>query len=80
MFASYRGISKDAKYLIMQSVLPSVAYGLFFTDISYYLTTVKGLPYAFMGLVISVIGITTFLGNGGNSIALSKVYFLLSLG
>lgn len=63
MFASYQGIPKDAKYLVYQSILPSVAYGLFFTDISYFLTTVQGLPYSFMGLVITVMGIATFLAS-----------------
>jgi MFS family permease len=61
MLSSYQGISKDAKLLVYQSILPSVAFGLFFTDISYFLTTVQGLSYSFMGLVITVMGITTFV-------------------
>ena len=63
MLDSYRGISKDAKYLVYQSVFPSVAYGLFFTDISYFLTTVQGFSFAFMGLVITMMGIATFLAS-----------------
>jgi MFS family permease len=61
MLSAYQGISKDAKLLVYQSILPSVAYGLFFTDISYFLTTVQGLSYSFMGLVITIMGITTFV-------------------
>jgi MFS family permease len=61
MLSSYQGISKDAKLLVYQSILPSVAFGLFFTDISYFLTTVQGLSYSFLGLVITVMGITTFV-------------------
>jgi MFS family permease len=61
MLSTYQGISKDAKLLVYQSILPSVAFGLFFTDISYFLTTVQGLSYGFMGLVITIMGISTFL-------------------
>jgi MFS family permease len=61
MLSSYQGISKDAKLLVYQSILPSVAFGLFFTDISYFLTTVQGLSYSFMGLVITIMGISTFI-------------------
>ncbi len=63
MFSIYRGISKDAKLLVYQSILPSVAYGLFFTDISYFLTTVQGLSYGFMGIVITTMGIATFAAS-----------------
>lgn len=63
MLSAYQGISKDAKLLVYQSILPSVAYGLFFTDISYFLTTVQGLSYGFMGLVITLMGIATFAAS-----------------
>lgn len=63
MFSNYQGLAKDAKYLIIQSILPSVAYGLFFTDISYFLTTIQGLSYSFMGLVITTMGISTFISS-----------------
>ena len=63
MFNSYRGISPEAKYLIYQSVLPAVAYGMFYTDISYFLTTVQGLSIEFMGLVVTVMGISTFAAS-----------------
>jgi MFS family permease len=61
MINPYQGISKDAKLLVYQSILPSIAYGLFFTDISYFLTTIQGLSYSFMGLVITTMGIATFI-------------------
>jgi MFS family permease len=63
MFGIYRGISEEAKYLIYQSILPAVAYGMFFTDISYFLTSVQGLSYEFMGLVVTVMGISTFAAS-----------------
>ena len=63
MFDSYRGISPEAKYLIYQSVLPAVAYGMFYTDISYFSTTVQGLSIEFMGLVVTVMGISTFAAS-----------------
>jgi MFS family permease len=61
MFSGYQGLSREAKYLIFQSIFPSVAYGMFFTDISYFLTSVQGLSYSFMGIVITTIGVATFV-------------------
>jgi MFS family permease len=63
MSSTYKGLDKQAKYLIYQSILPAVAYGMFFTDISYFLTSVQGLSYEFMGIVITVMGISTFLAS-----------------
>lgn len=63
MFKHYGGLPKDAKYLIYQSIFPAVAYGLFFTDISYFLTTVQGLDYSFMGIVITTMGVATFVAS-----------------
>jgi MFS family permease len=60
VFGIYRGISREAKYLIYQSILPAIAYGMFFTDISYFLTTVQGLSYTFMGVVVTVMGVSAF--------------------
>ena len=51
VFSSYQGLSQEAKYLIYQSVLPAVAYGMFFTDISYFLTSVQGLSYVLWELL-----------------------------
>ena len=63
MFDIYRGISSEAKYLIYQSILPAVAFGMFYTDISYFLTTVQGLSIEFMGLVVTLMGVSTFAAS-----------------
>jgi MFS family permease len=73
VFSSYTGTPKEAKYLIYASILPAVAYGLIFTDISYFLTTVRGVPAAFTGIVISSMGISTFVASVFLGIA-SDVY------
>jgi MFS family permease len=56
-------MSKEAKYLIYAALLPSVAYGMFYTDISYFLTNVQGVSADFMGLVITVMGVSTFVAS-----------------
>ncbi len=61
--SGYAGISKDAKYLIYASVFPSIAYGLIFTDISYFLTAVQEISADFAGIVISSMGISTFIAS-----------------
>jgi MFS family permease len=63
VFSSYTGMPKEAKYLIYASVLPAVAYGMFYTDISYFLTTVQGVSAYFMGIVITVMGVSTFVAS-----------------
>ena len=72
MFSSYRGLSKEAKLLTIQAMLPSLAYGMFYTDISYFLTTVQGLSYSFMGIVITTMGIATFISSIPLGIAADK--------
>ncbi|MEM3378832.1 MAG: MFS transporter [Candidatus Bathyarchaeia archaeon] len=63
MFSDYSGMPKEAKYLIYASIMPAIAYGLIFTDISYFLTVIQGLPADFTGLVISTMGISTFIAS-----------------
>ena len=63
MFNSYRGMSKQAKYLTIAALLPSIAYGMFYTDISYFLTTVQGVSADFMGFAITVMGVSTFVAS-----------------
>ena len=63
MFSSYRGISSEAKYLVYSAIMPSVAYGMFYTDISYFLTTVQGVSYEVMGIVMTAMGLSTFLSS-----------------
>ncbi len=72
MFNTYRGMSKEAKYLIYSSVLPSVAYGMFYTDIAYFLTTVQGLSFNLMGLIITLMGVSTFVTSVPMGIAADK--------
>lgn len=72
MFDSYKGLSKEAKYLIYSGILPAVAYGMFYTDISYFLTKVQGLPIDFMGLIVTAMGISTFATSIPLGIAADK--------
>jgi MFS family permease len=65
-------MSKEAKYLIYSSVLPSAAYGMFYTDIAYFLTTVQGLSFNLMGLIITLMGVSTFVTSIPMGIAADK--------
>ena len=60
LFGSYRGLPKEATRLIYSLILPSVAYGMLYTDISYFLTTVQGLPDVTMGIIVTLMGVSTF--------------------
>jgi MFS family permease len=72
LFNDYRGMPKEAKYLIIQSILPSLAYGMFYTDISYFLRHVQGLPYETMGIIITLMGVSTFISSIALGIAADK--------
>lgn len=63
IFSCYAGMPKEAKYLIYASIMPAVTYGLIFTDISYFLTAVQSVPAEFTGIVISAMGISTFVAS-----------------
>jgi MFS family permease len=63
MLNIYSGMPKEAKYLIYAAILPSIAYGMFYTDISYFLTTVQGVSYELMGMVVTVMGVSTFVAS-----------------
>jgi len=81
LFDDYRGISKEAIYLVLQSILPSLAYGMFFTDLSYFLTAVQGLTDQLMGIIITVMGVSTFvssilLGLAADKYGRRKLYIL----
>ena len=58
MFGQYRSISYQAKLLIALSFVPGFALGLIYSDLSYFLTVVRGLSITFTGLVITVMGLT----------------------
>jgi len=72
VFNVYRGMSTEAKYIIYSSVLPSVAYGMFYTDIAYFLTTVQGLSFTLMGLIVTIMGVSTFITSIPMGIAADK--------
>ena len=71
-FGHYSGLSKESKYLIASLILPSVAFGMFFTDISYFLTVVQGLSSEFMGVIITTMGVSAFAGSIPLGIAADK--------
>jgi MFS family permease len=81
VFKYYSGMPKEAKYLIIQSILPSLAYGMFYTDISYFLTAVQGLPDYIMGIILTLMGVSTFissilLGIAADKYGRRKLYIL----
>jgi MFS family permease len=63
VYRNYTGFPKEAKYLVYASIMPAVAYGMLFTDLSYFLTTVRGVSTDFMGLVLTSMGISTFIAS-----------------
>ena len=63
VFGNYFVLPKEAKYLVYASIMPAVAYGMLFTDLAYFLTAVQGVPADFMGLVITLMGISTFFAS-----------------
>jgi MFS family permease len=63
VFDTYRRLPKEAKYLIYSAILPFIAYGMFYTDLSFFLTSVQGLSIPIMGLIVTVMGVATFAAN-----------------
>lgn len=63
LFSIYRGLPKEATSLIYSLIVPSVAYGMLYTDISYFLTTIQGLSDVTMGLIVTVMGVSTFTAS-----------------
>lgn len=58
MFGQYRSIPGQAKLLIALSFVPGLALSFIYTDLSFFLTSVRGLSDAFTGNVIMIMGIT----------------------
>lgn len=58
MFGEYGKIPAEARLLIILSFVPSVAIGLIYTDLSFFLTKVQGTSAGFAATVIMVMGIT----------------------
>jgi MFS family permease len=71
-FSSYGDLPRDAKVVIYTAVLPFVAYGMFFTDISYFLTSIQGLSISLMGIIITVMGVSTFAASIPLGVAADK--------
>jgi MFS family permease len=63
LFSDYRGMPNEAKYLIYSAIFPSLAYGMFYTDLSFFLTKVQGLSYGLMGSVITLMGVSTVIAS-----------------
>ncbi len=63
LFEDYRGIPREAMYLIYGSFFPSLAFGMFFTDLPYFLSSVQGLSDTYMGTVIMAMGISMVLSS-----------------
>jgi MFS family permease len=72
LFSVYRDLPSEAKILIYSAVLPFVAYGMFYTDLSYFLTSVQGLSIPTMGLIVTVMGVSTFAASIPLGIAADK--------
>ena len=72
MFTGFRELPKEAKYLIYSAVLPFVAYGMFYTDLSFFLTSVQGLSIPLMGLIVTVMGVSAFAASIPLGIAADK--------
>ncbi|MBI3859644.1 MAG: MFS transporter [Thaumarchaeota archaeon] len=56
MFTEYRGIPWEAKLLIYLSLIPNVAIGFLYTDLSFFLSDVRGFDPAAAGTTIGVMG------------------------
>ena len=63
---------KEAKYLIISAVLPFAAYGMLYTDLSFFLTKVQGISIPLMGLIVTVIGVSTFAASIPLGVAADK--------
>lgn len=72
LFDDYRGMPKQAKYLIYAAIFPSIAYGMFYTDISYFLTSVQKVSDVLMGSVITLMGVSAVVASIFLGIAADK--------
>jgi MFS family permease len=63
LFNDYKDIPREAKYLIYAPMLIYLAYGMFYFDISYFLKYIQGVPSEFVGVVITVMGVSTFISS-----------------
>ncbi len=63
LFGTYRGLPKEATRIIYALMVPSLAYGMLYTDISYFLTVVQGLSDVTMGIIVTLMGVSTFAAS-----------------
>lgn len=58
MFSEFRDVPKEAKYMIYAGILPALAYGMFSTDIAYFLPHIQGISDIFMGMLLMIMGLS----------------------
>lgn len=58
LFSEYRGIPPQARLLILLSFIPNIVIGFIYTDLSYFLPKIQGIPSPWPGVIITVMGIT----------------------
>jgi MFS family permease len=63
LLEEYRRIPSEARYLSYLTFFPSLAQGLIYTDLAYFLTKIRGLSDVFMGTIITVMGITMVISS-----------------
>jgi MFS family permease len=61
LFDEYKGMPREAKYLVYAPTLIYLALGMFYFDISYFLEYVQSVPAVLVGIVISIMGVSTFI-------------------
>jgi MFS family permease len=63
MLDEYKGIPREARLLVYLSFLPGLTVGFIYIDLSYFLTKVQGIPDLWMGLTITVMGLTLVVSS-----------------
>lgn len=63
MFENYRGIPRQAMFLIYAGIFPALSYGMVYTDLSYFLTKVQGIPDFLMGTIVAIMGLSMVLSS-----------------
>jgi len=61
MLEDYRGIPKQARFLVYAGILPALASGMLYNDLSFFLTDVQGIPGTYMGWILTVMGLSMVL-------------------
>lgn len=72
LFSDYRGMPGEVKILLVAWIFPSLAFGLFYIDIAYYLSAVQGISVVLVGVIWTVMGISTFVSSIPLGIAADK--------